>query len=53
MKKLIRKTWFWLLSGVAVLLGIAFQSCNGFEGLYGPPKVYGPPTELPNDTIPD
>lgn len=53
MKKIFRKTWFWLLSGVAVLLGIVFQSCNDFEELYGPPKVYGPPTELSNDTIPD
>lgn len=52
MKKFFKKTWFWMLSGVAMLLGTIFQSCSDISTLYGPPKVYGPPPpEMPNDTV--
>ena len=45
MKRLPRKIWIWILSGLGIILG----GCSLFHRdnpscLYGPPKVYGPPT---------
>ncbi|MBR3711270.1 MAG: hypothetical protein IKM99_09995 [Bacteroidales bacterium] len=53
MKRIPRKIWIWILSGMALLFG---SSCQFFQVhppcVYGPPKVYGPPPPMESDTIP-
>ena len=50
MKKLPKRMWILILSGLSVILG----GCSDVSCLYGPPKVYGPPPpELNADSVPN
>ena len=53
MKKAGKKIWIWILSGVALLMGVACHSTKSPATLYGPPEeLYGPPTpEMESDSI--
>lgn len=61
MKKAGRRIWVWVLSGLALIFGVACHSHRAPSTLYGPPeelygppsteKLYGPPvTEMEIDT---
>ena len=43
MKKLPKRLWVWVLSGLATVLGGCCLINGDVSALYGPPKVYGPP----------
>ena len=62
MKKAGRRVWVWILSGLALILGVACHSHRAPSCLYGPPeelygppsteKLYGPPvTEMEMDSV--
>ena len=39
----LKKSWVWILSGLAILLGGCRLVSKEISCVYGPPKVYGPP----------
>ena len=43
MRKAGRRIWAWILSGVALILGVSSCFCFPTPKVYGPPTLYGPP----------